>query len=95
MQKKLWAGILYTVAACGLGASIHAAPIMIPDGDFSAGGSISGLTSHTNTQFGASPWFGTNTGILTLLPPSLSVGSGSASINGLIGVNVLGVISNT
>lgn len=84
-----------------LGTSCLAAPIPVPNGDFSnpanngtvGGGVIGGSGS---AAIGSGPWQGTYAGIASLLaPPSLSIGSGRATIGGLAGVNVLGIVNNS
>lgn len=83
-------------------AAIAAAPLDVPNGDFSdpgnngtVGGGILG-GSGANVPIGAGPWLGTYNGILALLaPPELTVDSASQSATisgvagGLIGLDLL------
>jgi hypothetical protein len=90
--------------ALGLGAAALAAePIAVPNGDFSVvansgtvgGGALGGVGS--NQLIGLGPWTGTYHGILGLLaPPTLTIDAGAqtATINGLAGMNVAGLLNN-
>lgn len=78
-----------------------AAPVTVPNGDFSdpgnfgsvGGGLIGG--SGTDVPIGAGPWLGTYEGVLGLLaPPTLTITDGSAAIDGLAAANVLGILNN-
>lgn len=89
------------VAASFFALSAHAAPIAVPNGDFSdagnfgsvGGGLIGG--SGTDVPIGAGPWLGTYEGVLGLLaPPVLTIADGSATISGLAAANVLGILNN-
>ncbi len=88
-----------------LGTSIltaaSAATIAIPNGDFSLGannGSIQGSIlsgGATAGPLGSGPWNGKTSGLVSvLLPPTASIGSGHASVTGLLGLGALGQ-SNT
>ncbi len=73
-------------------ASAQFIPISIPDGNFSTSGSYSTgiIGNYTNQQLGTTPWYGSGTSVLgLLLPPTDSVGSGSATISGLVSTGVL------
>ncbi|ANB16521.1 FG-GAP repeat protein [Dokdonella koreensis DS-123] len=80
---------------------MQAAPIAIPNGDFSnaanngsVGGGVLGGTG-TNVQIGAGPWRANYWGVAGLLaPPVLEIGNGRAAIGGLAGLSVLGILNN-
>lgn len=83
--------------------SALAAPVPVPNGDFSSpsnagsvgGGLVGG--SGTNVLIGAGPWTGTYAGALGLLaPPTLSISASTqdATISGLLGVSALGLVNN-
>lgn len=96
--------IFAVVLACALAFAatpLRAASIPVPNGDFSASGNIGqvggGLlgASGTDVAIGTGPWTGSYNGVLGLLaPPQLTIASGGATISGLAGVNVLGVLNN-
>lgn len=78
-----------------LSAMAFATPITVPNGDFSqsandgtiGGGLIGGSGTKT---IGLGPWSGTYQGILGLLvPPTLTITPGKATISGLAGAGVL------
>src|SRR5262245_53671635 len=90
--------VMLLAAACG---SAVAAPVAVPNGDFSdpgnfgtiGGGAIGG--SGTDVPIGAGPWTGSYAGVLGLLaPPTLTIGAGQADIQGLAAANVLGILNN-
>ncbi|WP_440225049.1 beta strand repeat-containing protein [Dokdonella sp. MW10] len=82
------------------GAVAHAAPLTIPNGDFShAGnhGSVGGslLGGAATTLIGAGPWSASYAGALnTLAQPTVTVGGGHVEVTGLLGIDVLGIINN-
>lgn len=91
-------GSVLAAAACGLAS---AAPVAIPNGDFSdsgnfgtiGGGVIGG--SGTDVTIGAGPWTGSYAGVLGLLaPPTLTIAASQATIDGLAAANVLGILDN-
>lgn len=94
---------LVALAAFGLAwaALVQAAPIAVPNGDFSnaanngsVGGGVLGGTG-TNVQIGAGPWRANYWGVAGLLaPPVLEIGNGRAAIGGLAGLSVLGILNN-
>lgn len=93
--------LLLLLAGVVLAGTSLAAPVTVPNGDFSSsanngtvgGGLIGG--SGTNVTIGSGPWLGTYHGVLGLLaPPVLTIGSGSATISGLAGLNALGIVNN-
>jgi len=100
-ERRRWrfpgATAAFLLAAC-IGA--HAGPIPIANGDFSNtanNGSVGGgvIGGSGNSAIGTGPWSGTWFGALGLLaPPTLTIGSGQASVGGLLGVNVLGLVNN-
>ncbi|MHC5544564.1 PEP-CTERM sorting domain-containing protein, partial [Singulisphaera rosea] len=50
------------------------------------------LNPSGSAQIGSGPWSGTYNGTLGILaPPSLTIGSGAATISGVVGLNVLGL----
>ena len=78
-----------------------AAPIAIPNGDFSdagnfgtvGGGPLGG--SGTDVVIGAGPWTGSFAGILSLLaPPTLTISAGQAQISGLAAANIISILNN-
>lgn len=79
-----------------------AAPITVPNGDFSDpdnDGQIGGLlgTNIVNQPIGSGPWHGTSLGVAGLLArPVLSIDSASqsATISGLLGINLAGLLNN-
>lgn len=82
------------------GASAQATVIPVGNSDFSTAsnnGSIGGglLNGNGSATIGSGPWTGTYTGALGVLaPPTLTIGSGAATISGVAGINVLGLVSN-
>ncbi|MEO7199116.1 MAG: Ig-like domain-containing protein [Dokdonella sp.] len=87
------------VFALSMGAAT-ASSITVPNGDFSLAannGSIGGglVGGSGSGPIGAGPWGGNYLGALALLaPPTLTIGSGKASVNGLLSINVAGLINN-
>jgi len=99
LRRRILASLL--IAGSALASSVAAAPIAIPNGDFSdtgnfgsiGGGLIGG--SDTDVPIGAGPWTGTYNGVLGLLaPPTLAISDGAANISGLAAANVLGILNN-
>src|ERR1700749_797682 len=92
---------LAAVAALAFGSAAMAAPITVPNGDFSDSfnnGQVGGglLGGSGSSLIGNGPWSGTYQGVATLLaPPLLTIGSGHASISGLAGVNVGSIVDNS
>lgn len=74
-----------------------AAPVTVPNGNFSdAGnhGSVTGglISIPTTAAIGGAPWSGTYAGVLGLLAsPTLTIGSGQATASGLLYTSVLGL----
>jgi hypothetical protein len=91
------------VAGLGFASAASAGFLVVPNGDFSAvgnagsvGGGVIGA-SGTNVPIGTGPWTGTYNGVLGILaPPTLEISSvtQTATITGLLGVNVLGIVTN-
>ncbi len=83
------------------GAVAHAAPLTVPNGDFSHAGNHGavggGLVGGTGTALiGGGPWHATYEGVASLLaPPTITVGGGHVEVGGLLGLNVLGIVNNT
>lgn len=85
-----------------LATTALADPIPVPNGDFSDpanDGTIGGLIGPNivNQPIGEGPWHGTANGILGLLAqPTLTIDSEAqaATISGLLGINVAGLINN-
>lgn len=95
--------VLLGAAGIALSMSAQAGPITVPNGDFSVAGNIGsvggGLIGSAGTDIGigpsAGPWTATYNGVLSLLaPPTLTINSGSATISGVLGVNVIAPLSN-
>lgn len=86
---------LAMVALC---AVAQAAPVTVPNGDFSDSannGSVGGIIGSGSQTIGSGPWSGRWEGILGVLAaPTLTIGSGNARISGLVGVNVAGLLNN-
>ncbi|HEY0231220.1 MAG TPA: hypothetical protein VGC55_08205 [Dokdonella sp.] len=89
--------------AIGAGGVALAAPVSVPNADFSAAanvGSVGGGLlggSGTHVSIGLGPWTGTYAGAAGLLaPPSLAISAPNqnATIGGLLGVSVLGLVNN-
>lgn len=84
-----------------LAGSVTAASIAVPNGNFSDSannGSIGGgiIGGSGTGPIGSGPWQGTYAGVLGLLaPPQLTITAGYATIGGLAGVNVLGIVNNS
>lgn len=84
-----------------LASSVMAASIAVPNGDFSNSannGSIGGgiIGGSGSAAVGSGPWQGTYAGVLGLLaPPRLTITTGHATIGGLAGVDVLGIVNNS
>lgn len=98
LAAAAWAGACLVV-----GTPADAVDVPVPNGDFSSatnvgtigGGLIGG--SGSDVAIGTSgPWVGSYHGALGLLaPPELSIAQGGgATIGGLLGVNVLGLVNN-
>jgi hypothetical protein len=91
------------VAGFGLAGSASAGFLVVPNGDFSVpanagsiGGGVIGA-SGTDVPIGSGPWTGTYNGALgVLVPPTLEISSvtTTATIDGLLGVDVLGIVNN-
>lgn len=99
--------MLATVAALGLSiaASANAGLVTVPNNDFLQAGNAGtvggGLLTPpaTNVPIGSDggPWTGNYAGILNLLaPPTLTIdsGAGAASIGGVAGISVAGIVNN-
>ncbi|MDR3385621.1 MAG: hypothetical protein P4L92_01105 [Rudaea sp.] len=84
----------------GLAASAMAAPVTVPNADFSIAtndGSVGGglLGGTGSLPIGSGPWSGTFAGVLgELAPPLLTIGSGQATISGIAVVQLLGINNN-
>jgi hypothetical protein len=101
-SRALRCGLLWLVmTTIALTQAAFGAIIAVPNGDFAdsanngsvGGGVIGGSGSST---IGSGPWHGTYAGILGLLaPPQLTIASGHATIGGLAGVDVLGILNNS
>lgn len=96
----LW-GVALVASCAAMAAPV--APTMaltVPNGDFSVAannGSIGGgvIGGSGNAAIGTGPWSGTYNGALGLLaPPTLTIGSGKATIGGLLGINIAGIVNN-
>lgn len=93
--------LVMLVAAIGFSTSSIAAPITVPNGDFSNSandGQIGGglIGGSGRGVIGTGPWNGTYKGVASLLaPPLLTIGNHEATISGLLGVNVLGIVDNS
>lgn len=93
-------GAVAAVLLLGVSLGVQAGTIPVPNGDFSSaanqgtvGGGLLGGTG--NAPIGAGPWNGYWYGAAGLLaPPSLTIGQGSASVGGLAGLNVAGILNN-
>lgn len=93
---------LTILLALWVAATAWATPITVPNGDFSDpgnDGSIGGLlgTDIVNQPIGSGPWHGTSLGVAGLLAqPTLTIDSSSqtATISGLLGINVGGLLNN-
>ena len=98
--KRSCGWLAASILSLGCVASAVAAPIAVPNQDFSAAGNrgtIGGgvIGGSGSSQIGSGPWDGTYFGALGLLaPPTLTIRNGSATIGGLAGVNVLGIANN-
>lgn len=90
-------------AGLGLSSLAGAGFLVVPNGDFSVpanagsvGGGLVGA-SGTNVPIGAGPWTGSYDGVIgVLVPPTLSISAleQRARIEGLLGVNVLGIVNS-
>ncbi|MDZ3823722.1 MAG: hypothetical protein U0S76_08970 [Pseudoxanthomonas sp.] len=94
--------LLAAMLALNAGQVVAQGPVAIGNADFSDpanGGSIGGLLGPdiVSQPIGAGPWLGTSLGVLGLLArPTLSIDPGqqSASLSGLLGINVAGILNN-
>lgn len=100
IRRLLGGGTVLVLAVAGSAAL--AAPVTVPNGDFSDpgnDGSVGGLIgSYFNQPIGSGPWHGTSVGILGLLAgPTVSVDSDAqvGRISGLLGANVAGGLLNS
>lgn len=99
--RRAVGALLGTVAMLAM-AGANAAPIVVPNGDFSDpanNGSIGGLigANINNELIGAGPWRGSAYGILGLLAqPTLTIDSSvpAGTISGLLAINVAGLLNN-
>ncbi|HEY0181064.1 MAG TPA: hypothetical protein VGC30_15720 [Dokdonella sp.] len=88
-------------ALAASGAPLHATEIPVPNGDFSdtandgrIGGGLLGASGR-DVPLGAGPWRGSYYGLLGLLaPPTLTIGGGEATITGIAGIDLLGLLAN-
>ncbi len=98
LLRKPW----LLLAALLVGSTAMASPIDVPNGDFSDpanDGSVGGLLGPNinNQPIGSGPWLGTSLGVLGILArPVLTVDSTTqtATISGLLGINVAGLLNN-
>ncbi len=91
------------VAGFWLAGAASAGFLVVPNGDFSVpanagsvGGGVIGA-SGTDVPIGSGPWTGSYNGVLGLLvPPTLEISSvtKTATISGLLGVDMLGIVNN-
>ena len=92
-------------ATLAFAISAQAGPIFVPNGDFSSagnagsigGGAIGGSAVDMGIGADPGPWTGSYSGVLGLLaPPVLTIDDAalSATISGLAGINVAGIVSN-
>lgn len=92
--------VLAATLLLAAGISAHAGQIPVDNGDFSNAsnnGSVGGglIGGSGSAAIGTGPWSGTWYGALGLLaPPTLSISSGQATVGGLLGVNVAGLVNN-
>ncbi|MET0226152.1 MAG: Ig-like domain-containing protein, partial [Dokdonella sp.] len=102
-RRSLRAVALFGALAIGAAGNALATPVNVPNGNFSApanvgsvgGGLLGG--SGSNVAIGLGPWSGTYAGAVGLLaPPTLAISAPNqnATIGGLLGVSVLGLINN-
>lgn len=90
-RSRINTGVRPLVAALcmSLAAAALAAPVAVPNSDFSSAansGSVGGgpLGGSGSAPIGAGPWNGSYAGVLGLLaPPQLTIGAGSATIDNL------------
>jgi hypothetical protein len=98
LPKSTLSSLLIAGALASGAASLSAATITIPNSNFSVstnnGAVGGGLLGSGSDLIGTGPWYGTYDGALGLLPPTLSIHSGNATISGLAGVNILGIVNN-
>jgi hypothetical protein len=91
---------LAIAGALAFGGAASAAPVVVPNADFATAannGNIGGglIGGSGSGPIGSGPWQGSYTGVLALLaPPTLTIGMGNATVTGLAGVNVLGLVNN-
>ena len=96
---------LIGAAALAFAVTTHAGPIFVPNGDFSSagnagsigGGILGGSAVDMGIGTALGPWTGSYSGALGLLaPPVLTIDNSglSATISGLVGIDVGGIVSN-
>lgn len=98
-RRRGWLSVALIAGALATGADqLYAATISVPNADFSSAantGSVGGgLIGSGSDPIGSGPWNGTYAGALGLLPPTLTINTGTATIGGLAGVNLLGILDN-
>ncbi len=99
-RRRRYLHLLPCVLLLAAGLNAYAGQIPVANGDFSNpanDGSVGGgvLGGSGSAAIGTGPWSGTWFGALGLLaPPTLTIGSGQASVGGLLGVNALGLVNN-
>ena len=103
--RRLREAGLIGAAAFAFAVAAHAGPVFVPNGDFSfagnagsiGGGIIGGSAVDMGIGADLGPWTGSYSGAIGLLaPPVLTIDDStlSATIGGLVGIDVLGIVSN-
>ena len=97
---RLWRESCVALIAIAAWTCAGAAPIAVPNGDFSSAanaGSVGGgvIGGSGSGAIASGPWNGSYFGVLALLaPPVLTISPGHGSISGLAGVNALTILDN-
>ncbi len=90
--RRWTTGFLLALAAA---ATATAAPVTVPNGDFSDPANNGSINTATTAPLGTGPWAATAVGVVGLLPPTVAIGNGVASIQGLLSINVAGLLNNS
>lgn len=91
-----WLSCFASLLLAGWVLTAVAAPIVVPNGDFSNPANNGTINTAGTAPIGSGPWSGTSVAVAgLLLPPTLTIGAGAARIDGLLSINVAGILNNS
>jgi hypothetical protein len=99
-KSSIRALLISSATLLGLAVPAFSTNITVPDGTFNVAtndGAVGGIlgSGHDLTIGTTGPWQGNYSGVLALLlGPTLAITPGQATISGILGVNVLGLLDN-